>query len=157
MNKRMWFIVFIIVMMVVPMDGYSQIIDQKGNLKGIKYIELGWDIQEIGNLNKESMINDIKLKLLQSGIKIADRAKHLLHISVLTFQPEEEIQKIIFLIEVSIHQPVRRLEADEMIIAMSYQNKMYGYVGKNKADELRKYVKDRIGQFIVDYLKANPK
>jgi len=157
MNKRMWLIVFFIVMMMVPINGYSQIVYQKGSLKGIKSFDINFGVDEIGNLKEGVIRNDVKKLILQSGITIDEEAKGVLNIGVQTHQNKDKYKLVVYVISISFTQFVKTFNSNILIDAITWNSTEFGLVSIKKVETLRQNIKDLVDEFIVDFLEENPK
>jgi len=158
MNKRISIIILFVVVLLVPNDANSLSWTgdfSKSSLIGIKSIQLNINAEQISTLNEDNIINDIKLKLLNSKIKVDKLSRSILGIRI--YLEEETMSKLlVYQLQVSLFQTSRLLRNNAKIISITWHDFESGIVGNKKVDTLRDRLKDLLDGFIIDYLIANP-
>jgi len=115
-------------------------------------------------LRKEQLKTDVELKLRLAGIKVVREKKESVwehpHLIVgITPIIKNKLEFSVFCIELFLAQSVR-LTRDRTItiFATTWETGWVGSVDKVKfVSEVREKLKDRVDEFINDYLAANPK
>ena len=141
--------------MLLPMNGYSSTESEIQSLIGSFPIDVSISVEEVGDLKKSQIMNDVELKLLQSNIKITDNSDYLLGIFVYsTKQPQ--IDAILYSVHIEFDQLVKLLDSRRVINTTTWSKSYYGITPLSKSYNVRDAVKDLLDEFLLDYLKANP-
>jgi len=141
--------------MLLPMNGYSSTESGIQSLIGSFPIDVSISVEEVGDLKKSQIMNDVELKLLQSNIKITDNSDYLLGIFVYsTKQPQ--IDAILYSVHIEFDQLVKLLDSRRVINTTTWSKSYYGITPLSKSYNVRDAVKDLLDEFLLDYLKANP-
>ena len=137
------------------MNGYSSTESEIQSLIGSFPIDVSISVEEVGDLKKSQIMNDVELKLLQSNIKITDNSDYLLGIFVYsTKQPQ--IDAILYSVHIEFDQLVKLLDSRRVINTTTWSKSYYGITPLSKSYNVRDAVKDLLDEFLLDYLKANP-
>ena len=141
--------------MLLPMNGYSSTESEIQSLIGSFPIDVSISVEEVGDLKKSQIMNDVELKLLQSNIKITDNSDYLLGIFVYsTKQPK--IDAILYSVHIEFDQLVKLLDSRRVINTTTWSKSYHGITPLSKSYNVRDAVKDLLDEFLLDYLKANP-
>jgi hypothetical protein len=132
MKKHISFIIIFIVMMLSPLNTYSRVIKQKGNLKGISSFNVQFDIDEGYNLKIEPIINDVKLKLLKSIINIDKESTDLLFLAVSIYKHPKLENFVAYNVSLSLHTLVKKTISINVLYAIIWETQRYGMVGIDK-------------------------
>jgi hypothetical protein len=143
--------------MLSPLNTYSNVGGQKGNLKGISSFNIQFYIEEVYNLKKDPIINDVKLKLFQSEFNIDKKSPNYLIITVSIVNSPNLEHIVAADVSLSLHTLVKKSISNDAIHAIIWETRRYGMVGIDKVYTLRRVVNDLVDVFIVDYLETNPK
>ena len=141
--------------MMISSNVYSGILGQNTNLKGLDSFYLIVDVPELNKL--KPIENDVKLKLIQSGIEVNKKALNMLYINISVFQIPRLEKIMLYTIDVSIRRRVRKMDSDDVIFAEIWEYGSTGSVPIAFVEAIRKPVKEVLDKFIGDYLKVNPK
>ena len=137
------------------MNGYSSTESEIQSLIGSFPIDVSISVEEVGDLKKSQIMNDVELKLLQSNIKITDNSDYLLGIFVYsTKQPQ--IDAILYSVHIEFDQLVKLLDSRRVINTTTWSKSYHGITPLSKSYNVRDAVKDLLDEFLLDYLKANP-
>ena len=113
------------------------------------------DIEVFGLFELEEGGDDIRRKDLDPGIDVADAAEAYLYVHVLSFDISRNYS--IYKISIEMKQPVVIVVNNKAVTATTWDTGKIGVIDKKKdRDKIRKSVAALVGEFITDYLAANP-
>ena len=169
-----WFVLLIIILLKGNL--FSQINDEKSllSIKGIKVINFVFSTSNATGINNDRIIMDCELKLRNVGLNviktvgIQDSVKIE---NVLSLIRKEERPYIFvnlkvlsnffcqtknWIISLDVYQEIN-IKPNYKIFVSTWHSDNYGMISEDSIFNLRDRANDLLDEFLIDYLKANPK
>jgi hypothetical protein len=164
--KKIWTLIFLSFLIFNVTNGYALNESDPESLRGIKGILINVQVNELARdmgLSQQQIQTDTELKLRMAGIKVISQSDlinssdaPILNIRI-GIQPPVGTN-IAYMLNVDFLQYVRlERNSDIKVLATTWSRAMYGAGGKSYIGSLRDFTKDKIDEFINDFLSVNQK
>ena len=136
---------------------YSGQLYNENLLKGIKSFYLIFLVEEVGELTRANVKNDVVSKLTESNIKIDRSSNDILEVYVDTFYNSKKPEVIAFNFRISVKRHATLTYKKYYVAATVWEETYSGMSHVSNIRRIRDDIKGVVDVFLIDYMKANPK